>query len=270
VAARTASIALFFLLVATMAPALGHETDPAIAALSEESLYVEAGAGAVDESEILDAIGTARDYGINLRVAVFASGGDAEHRASDIAASLDSPTVLVFTPDSYGVYSDEISQGRLRDALSDAESELSGPDEAAGVSAFAAALDPDRSSGGVSVGVVAAAVIALLAVVGVGGRLWDVKTRAARQARRRDRRRAELMDRTRRIADRVLELSDPVELAGDAILSSKYADATVRFDEAELAISEATTLHELDTIEDRLWRAEALLDEVRAGLRAHE
>ena len=266
-AARVTSIVLFVVLAAVMTPAFAQDTGSAIAALSEDSLYVEAGGDAVDESAIASAIGTADGLGVDLKVAVLASG-NAEQLASTIAAGLDAATVLVFTPTSYGAFSDTLSQSRLDAALSDAADELSGPDVAEGTRAFAEALDPDRDSGGVSAGLVVVGIIGLLVIVGVGGRMWEVKTRDARQARRRDRRRAELTDRTRKLADRVLELSDPVELADDAALSKKYAEATARFDEAELAIAEAQTMHELDEVEERLAQANTLLDEIRGALRA--
>jgi hypothetical protein len=268
VAARTASIALFLVLVVTTAPAFGQDTGPAIAALSQDSLYVEAGSEAIDESAILRAIATANGHGVDLRVAVLA-GGNAEELASSIAAGLDGASVLVFTPSSYGAFSATLSQSRLDDALGAAADELSGPDVAEGVTAFAEALDPDGDSGGGSAGLIVAGIIGLLVIVGVGGRMWEVRTRGARQARRRDRRRSELTDRTRRLADRVLELSDPVELADDGTLSKKYAEATTRFDEAELAIAEAKTMHELDEVEERLAQANRLLDEIQTGIQAN-
>ncbi|NNC92319.1 MAG: hypothetical protein HKN80_07470 [Acidimicrobiia bacterium] len=264
-AARVTSIVLLVVLATAMAPAFGQDTGSAISALSEDSLYVEAGADAVDEAAILSAISTADGHGVDLRVAVLAAG-NAEQLASTIAAGLDAATVLVFTPTSFGAFSDTLSQGRLDDALGAAADELSGADVAAGVGAFADGLDPDQDSGGVSTGLVVVGIIGLLVVVGVGGRIWEVRTRDARQVRRRDRRRSELMDRTRSLADRVLELSDPVELADDGTLSKKYADAAARFDEAELAITEAKTMHELDTVEERLAQANSLLDEIRTGI----
>lgn len=265
--ARIASIVLLVAVMAVMAPAFGQDTGPAIATLSKDSLYVEAGGDAVDESAIISAIGIAEGHGVDLKVAVLAAG-NAEDLASTIATGLDGATVLVFTPTSYGAFSDMLSQSRLDAALSDSADELSGPDVAEGVTAFAEALDPDRDSGGISAGLVVAGIIGLLVVVGVGGRMWEVRTRDARQARRRDRRRSELTDGTRKLADRVLELSDPVELADDAALSKKYADATARFDEAELAIAEAKTMHELDRVAERLAQANSLLDEIRTGIQA--
>lgn len=263
-AARIAST-LFFVLVASLAaPALAQDTGPAVATLAEESFYVEPGVDPGSVSTLLDAIETAAGHDVALRVAVFAAAGDAQSLASSIASQLGAVTVLVFTSDSYGVYSDEISQGRLDDALSAADDELSGAFPAVAAAAFADGLDPD--SGGISGGFIAAGVVLLLVVVGVGGRIWEVKTRDVRQARRRDSRRADLMDRTRTIADRVLELSDPVELAEDAAISKRYAAATARFDEAELAIAEATTMHELDDVETRLAEAEHLLREIKEGL----
>jgi len=264
VATRIASTLLFVFLLASIAPALAQETGPAVATLAEESFYVEAGVDPGSVSTLLAAVDTAADHDVDLRIAVFAGTGDAQSLASEIAAGLGSGTVLVFTSDSYGVFSNDVSQGRLDDALSAAEDELSGSVAATGAAAFADGLNPD--SGGVSAGLIAIGVVLLLVVVGVGGRIWDVKTRDVRQARRRDRRRAELMDRTRLIADRVLELSDPVELAEDASLSKAYAEATTRFDEAELAIAEATTMHELDAVEARLGEADTLLEQITTDL----
>ncbi len=261
---RIASTIIFLLAVSIMTPAFAQEPGPAVTTLADESFYVEPGVDPGSVSTLLGAVETAAEHGVDLRIAVFAGAGDAQGLASNIAAGLGSGTVLVFTSDSYGVFSNEVSQERLDDALASAEDELSGSVAATGAAAFADGLDPD--SGGISAGIIAVGVVLLLAVVGVGGRIWDVKTRDARQAKRRDRRRTELMDRTRRIADRVLELSDPVELAEDRSLSKQYAEATTRFDEAELAIAEATTMHELDAVEARLAEADALLEQITASL----
>lgn len=262
--ARLATLALFVVTIAVATPAIG-QTDPAVETLAGQALYVEEGAEAVDERAVLDAIDIAVGYGVDLRVAVLAAGTDSQSGARSIGTALGSGTVLVFTPDSYGVFSNEVSQSRLDDALVAAQDELSGPDVAVGTAAFAEALNTD--SGGVSAGLAVAVIVAVLVVVGVGGRLWEVKTRATRQARRRDRRRVELTDRTRRLGDKVLELSDPVELADDPDLARSYAEATGRFDEAELTIAGATTMDELDTVEQRLEEAEAMLDEIRTALR---
>jgi hypothetical protein len=264
VAARIVSTVLFFLAVAVAAPALAQETGPAVATLADEVFYVEPGVDPGSVSTLLDAVETAAAHGADLRIAVFAGAGDAQALASNIAAGLGSGTVLVFTTDSYGVFSFDVSQTRLDDALAAAEDALSGSIAADGAAAFADGLDPDR--GGISAAAIAVGLVLLLVVVGVGGRLWEVKTRDVRQARRRDRRRADLMDRTRLIADRVLELSDPVELADDGALSKQYAAATARFDEAELTIAEATTMHELDEVERRLAEAEQLLGEIKNSL----
>ncbi|NNL12200.1 MAG: hypothetical protein HKO82_00755 [Acidimicrobiia bacterium] len=263
-AARIASTVLLLLALVAVMPAHAQEIGPAVETLADEVFYVESGVDPGSVSTLLDAVERAADQGVDLRIAVFAGAGDAQALASDIAAQLGSVTVLVFTTDSYGVFSDELAQGRLDDALSAAEDDLSGSLAADGAAAFADGLDPD--SGGISAGLVAVGVILLLGVVGIGGRLWEVKTRDARQARRRDRRRTELMDRTRRIADRVLVLSDPVELADDSGLSKQFAAATARFNEAEVAIAGATTMHELDDVEGRLAEAEQLLGTIKDRL----
>lgn len=263
-AARIASIVVFVLALVASLPAIAQDTGPAVDTLADEAFYVEAGVDPGSVSTLLDAVETAAGHGVDLRIAVFAGPGDAQSLASTIASQLGTVTVLVFTSDSYGVFSDEVSQSRLDDALAASDDELSGAVAAIGAAAFAEGLDPD--SGGISSGLVVAAIVGLLVVVGVGGRIWEVKTRDVRQARRRDRRRADLMDRTRRIADRVLDLSDPVELAESSELSKSYAEATARFDEAELAIAEAATMHELDDVERRLGEAEELLGEITAAL----
>lgn len=263
-AVRITSIIVFVLALVASLPALAQDTGAAVDTLADEVFYVESGVDPGSVSTLLDAVDTAADHGVDLRIAVFAGPGDAQSLASTIASQLDTVTVLVFTSDSYGVFSDEVSQDRLDDALAASDDELSGAFAAIGAAAFADGLDPD--SGGVSTGLVVVGIVALLVVVGVGGRIWEVKTRDVRQARRRDRRRADLMDRTRRIADRVLDLSDPVELAESAELSKSYAEATARFDEAELAIAEAATMHELDEVEKRLAEAEQLLGRVTDDL----
>jgi len=263
---RTRSIALLATMISLMvAPVWAQSTGPAISELSTGSVYVEAGAEAIDISAAQRAISTAAGFDIDLKVAVFA-GGNAEQLASEIADGLGSVTVLAFTPSSFGVFSDEVSQSRLEKALDEAGDDLRGPDAAAGAVAFADALAPSDDSGGISTGLVLAGVVAVLVIVGVGGRIWEVRTREARHARRRERRREELRDQTMQLGSRVIEMSDAVELAEDKQLSTKYATATGLFDEAETAITSASTMHELDGVAGTLEQARGLLDEVASTL----
>ncbi len=239
--------------------ALAQGVDVA-AELRNDPVYVAAGAEQVDRPALADAIAAAADLDVDIRVAVLAAG-DGEAQALALLDDLPGTTVLVFTPTSYGVASDEISPDRLADALAAAQDELGGPDADAGLAALVDALD---DSGGVSLFRVALAVIAILLLVGVAGRVWEVRTRARRQARRRDRRRHELGQRVAAIGSRVVELSDRVELAESAEASRAYAGAADVFGEAERRLAAAATMKDLDAIEADLARAEQLLDSVAA------
>lgn len=251
--------------VASPTAALAQDTGPAIAALTQDGLYVEAGAETVEDAVMRSAIDTAADQGVDLRIAVFASGA-AEPLAAELAEALGSVTILAFTPSSFGVFSNELSQERLDGALADARDELSGPDAAAGARAFAEALTLEDDSGGVSAGLIVAGIVGLLIIVAIAGRLWEVRTRDARRAKRRLRRQEELREQTKEVGGRILDLSDAVELSENAGLAAKYATATSLFDSAEAAIAAAPGMHELDDVAEQLEKAEALLDEVAAGV----
>lgn len=248
-------------MIATLAAAPGAFAQGAdvVTGLRADPLYVEPGAEEVDRREVEAAIAAAADLDLDVRVAVLAAG-DGEALANGLLADLPGTTVVVFTPVSYGVASGEVSQGRLTDALADAADELSGPDAAAGLAALVDALD---AGSGVSRGLLVAAAVALLLVVAVAGRAWDSRARARRQAAGRDRRRRELGERVMRIGERIVDLSDRVELADSPDASRSYAEATSIFDGADRRLAVAASMHDLDAIETDLARAEALLD--RAG-----
>ena len=242
--------------------ALAQDTDAATE-LRRTPVYVAPGAEEVDRRQLDDAVLRAAGLDLDLRVAVLASG-DGEARAGALLDELPGTTVVVFTPSSYGVASDEISQGRLNDALAAAEDELSGPDAAAGLDAFVDALD---GGGGPSAVVIVLAALAVLLVVAVAGRMWESRTRARRQARKRDRRRRQLSERVSGIGGRVVELSDPVELAESADASRAYAEAAAIFGEADRRLAAAATMKDLDEVEADLEHAERLLDQAATAAR---
>ncbi len=256
---RYLAVALLAALVALAAtvPAAAQAEDAADA-LRNSPVYAAPGAEEVDLGALRATVEEARDAGIDLRVAVLASG-NAEAIAVEIGSELRGATIVVFTRDSFGVASDEVAQGRLSDAMAAAADELSGPDAAAGLAALVDALEP---GGGVPVGLIALGAILMLLAVGIGGRLWDVRTRERRQAKRRHRRQAELSARVGELGGRIVDLSDRVELAESDAARARYAEAVELFDSADRRIAAATTMHDLDDVDADLDRAEGLLIQV--------
>lgn len=231
-------------------------------ALATDPVYVESGAD-VDRSAVEQSVAEAASAGLDLKVVVLASG-DAEQTANSVREALGG-TVLVFTPDAYFAASNEVSQGRLVDATTTAADELGSLDTAAGVAAFVDALE--GGSGGVSFLAVALVGAAILLVVAVVGRIWERKTRASRQARRRERRRTALSAKAQATGGVVVDLSDAVELAESKDVSSKYAQATAIFKDLDGELAGAATMNELDSVAERLEEADALLAEVREAVR---
>lgn len=245
------------------ATAVAQRADVA-AGLREDPLYVEREAEQVDRAAVEESVAAAAGLDLDLRVAVLADG-DGEALANRLLDELPGTTVVVFTPSSYGVASDEISPRRLSAALAPAEDELSGPDAAAGLAALVDAL---RGGGGPSPALVVLGVLAVLLVVGVAGRVWETRTRARRQARRRDRRRHELLGRVSGVGQRIVALTDRVDLAESPDASAPFATAVAIFDEADRRLAAAATMHDLDAIEADLERAERLLDEASGAAQA--
>jgi hypothetical protein len=139
-------------------------------------------------------------------------------------------------------------------------------DTAAGVDALVRDLVAE-SSGGISVGWVVFIGGVVLLVVGVGGRMWEVRTRASRQAKRRERRRAELSLRAQATGGQVVELSDAVQLAESKEVSGRYARATAIFDDLDRELAGAASMKDLDGVAERLGEADSLLAEVRRAVR---
>ena len=235
-----------------------------IDALRSDPLYIAPGVQDVDRDAIHQSIAQAAADGLELHVAAL-SAGDAQQVANLALTDLGG-TVAVFTPSEYFVVSDEVSQGRLDDALSAAADQLSGSDTAEGVAALVDELVAE-SSGGIPVGLTVLGVGVILLVVAVGGRIWDQKTRASRQAKRRDRRRTELTQKVQATGGEVVELSDAVELAESAQVSGNYAKATAIFEQLDNELANASSMNDLDNVAERLDEADSLLAEVRQAVR---
>lgn len=232
-------------------------------ALHTSDLFRQEGAEDVDEQRVLEAVDEAETLGIDLEVVVLVEG-QAENIAADVLDRLGAGTVVVFTAGSYGVASDDIGQDRLDEALDEAADELSGSDAARGVEALVAALAP---SAGLPWGWIILGLVVVLVGVAIGGRWWDTKARAARQARRRERRRAKLAAEAGELANLVVDLSDKVELAGDAELSRRYRDAAASFRDAEATVEAAATMHDLDEAAGLLATLRAELSEIARSAR---
>ncbi len=250
-------------LVLVSAPAFAQAEADLVAILSASQVYVEDGAERVDISRLQESVGRAADLDLDLRIAVLADEGDAESTAVSLRDALGGVTVVVFTADQFGVASAEVSSDRLGDALEAAGEALAGESIEDGVGAFVQALEPGP---GFPWGWVVAVVVAGVLVLAFGGRFWDSKARAERQARRIARWKSELRERASAISDEVLDLSDRVELADSVALSTRYRDAVAEVRDVEAIIEDAEGAHDLDDVESRISELEELFRRIRADV----
>lgn len=249
------------LVVVAALPASAQTDADLVAILSASQVYVEDTAEKVDIDRLQASVGRADQLDLDLRIAVLAADGDAEATAVELRDALGGVTVVVFTADRFGFASAELSNDRLTDALEAATEALAGDSIENGVDALVDALEPGP---GFPWGWVTAIAVAGVAVLAFGGRFWDSKARAARQARRIERWKSELRDRASAISDEVLDLSDRVELADSPPLSTRYRDAVAEVRDVEAIIDDAEGAHDLDDVETRISELESLFRDIRA------
>ncbi len=91
------------------------------------------------------------------------------------------------------------------------------------------------------------------------------KRRAAEQAEI-ELDRTEIREQLRSNADRVIDLGDPVIASRDPELISLYEEASTTYQEVSLGLAEATTAAEIDSLDDRIDRAEWQLAVIEARL----
>ena len=246
-----------------MTPSLARAATPdeAVAGISGGA-FIEPGAEDVDTARLREVIADATEAGLDVTVIVLAEATDAVSFADAISDRIPG-TVLVFTPDAYGVASTELAQTALDDTLRDAADELSSSDVADGVAAFVDAASPSNTNWGL---IVVLGVL-IVAVIGITGRVVERRaTRSRREALLR-KEWGQLEARADLLASPVLDLSTQVELAESDALAERYRLAANRYGEIRDALAQdrsADAVEEiqmgLDDLERRLYELEEALD----------
>ncbi|NIA24374.1 MAG: hypothetical protein GWP04_02260 [Gammaproteobacteria bacterium] len=179
--------------------------------------------------------------------------------ARDVLTALSGGTVVVVTPTDLGAVSSDFSDGQLGGAL-DASIDLFDTSYVEGFRAFAGALTsptpvtvPSDSAGGGGLIPIAVVVIVMVIVIMAiwRGKKGDEKTglRQVEEAR------SEIKTQLEAIANRIIELSDQVSVAGNDEATEHYRAASATFDDAQGAFERADTLAALEDLSDRLDRA---------------
>jgi len=179
--------------------------------------------------------------------------------AREILTALPGGTVIVVTPTDLGTVSSDFSDRQLSGAL-DAAIDLFDTSYVAGFRTFADVLTsttpvaaPSDSAGGgglIPIAVVVV-VIGIVAVAVWRGKKGDeeIERRSLEEAR------GEIETQLDAIANRIIELSDQVSIAGNDEATEHYRAASATFDDAQEAFESADTLTALEDLSDRLDRA---------------
>ncbi|MDJ0962336.1 MAG: hypothetical protein QNJ88_16940 [Acidimicrobiia bacterium] len=243
--------------------ALAATPDEAASGVSDGGVYVEPGAEDVDVPRLRDVIAEAATADLEVSVVVLAEAADAVAFASAVNDRVPG-TVLVFTPDAYGVASNELAQATLNDALDEAADDLSSPNLVDGVEAFVDAATPTNTNWGL---IVVLAIVAV-AAIGVGGRVIERRATRGRRAAALRREWGQLEARADLLASPVLDLSTRVELDGGAALAERYRIAAGRYGEIRDALGRDPSADAVEEIQSDLDDLERRLDELEAALDA--
>jgi hypothetical protein len=193
--------------------------------------------------------------------------------ASDILTALGEGTVVVVSPTDLGAVSSDYSNAQLSDAL-DASLDVFDTSYVDGFRVFANTLleadaSPSGSSssgsstspgGGVGGYVVLLLIAGLIVIVVVAIRRGK-KSDEQVQQRRLSEAREEIQGQLDAVANRILELSDQVQVAEKDEATGYFRDASATFDDVKGTFEKATSLTELEDISIRLdkarWQLEA-------------
>ncbi len=261
---RRSAVVLAALAVVVATPALARAATPGEAAAGVDGgVYVEPGAEDVDVARLRDLIGEAAEADLDVTVIVLAEPTNAVAFAGAVNDRVPG-TVLVFTPDAYGVASSELAQATLNDALNDAADELSSPNLEDGVAAFVDAATPSNTNWGL---LIVLAVVAIT-VIGITGRVVEQRATRGRRAAALRRRWGQLEARADLLASPVLDLSTRVELDGRPALADRYRIAANRYGEVRDALARDPSADGAEHIESGLDDLERHLDELEAALDA--
>ncbi|MFZ0493447.1 MAG: hypothetical protein WAM81_09685 [Acidimicrobiia bacterium] len=195
----------------------------------------------------------------------------ADLAASDILADLPSGTVIVVSPTDLGAVSSDYSNAQLSDAL-DASLDMFDTSYVEGFGVFADTLlqadaSPSGSSssgssaGGGRGGLVVLVLIAGLIVIAVIAIRRGKKSDEQVQQQRFTEARSEIQGQLDAVANRILELSDQVQVAPNDQATGYFRDASATFDDVTDTFEKATSLAEFEDISTRLdkarWQLEA-------------
>lgn len=248
--------------VITPSLALAATPDEAVAGIAS-GVYVEPGAEDVDTTRLREVIADATDADLDLTVIVLAEATDAVAFAGAVNDRVPG-TVLVFTPDAYGVASTELAQATLDNALDDAADDLSSPDIVGGVEAFVDEASPSSTNWGL---IVVLGVL-VVAIIGIGGRVIERRaTRGRREAALR-KQWAQLEARADLLASPVLDLSTRVELAESDALAERYRLAAGRYGEIRDGLARDPSADAVEQLQSGLDELERRLDELETALDA--
>jgi hypothetical protein len=248
----------------TITPSLAMAATPdeAVAGISA-GIYIESGAEDVDTAGLRDVIADANEADLDVTVVVLAEATDAVAFAGAVNDRVPG-TVLVFTPDAYGVTSTELAQATLDDALDDAADDLSSPDIVEGVAAFVDAASPSNMNWAL----IFVLGVLVVAAIGITGRVVERRaTRGRREALLR-REWGQLEARADLLASPVLDLSTRVELAESEALADRYRLAANKYGEIRDELAENQSADAVEQIQRDLDELERRLDELEEALDA--
>ena len=188
--------------------------------------------------------------------------------ASDVLNVLGEGTVIVVSPTDLGAVSSDYSDAQLSDAL-DVSLAVFDTSYVEGFKAFADALvqvdaspegSSSTSSGGVGGYVVLLLIAGLVVIVVIAVRRGKKSDEQIEQ-RRLTEARSEIQGQLDAVANRILELSDQVQVAGNDEATGYFRDASAVFDDVKNTFERAASLTDLEDISTRLdkarWQLEA-------------
>ncbi len=251
--------------------------------LDSTGRYLEFSADAGLEAAISDA----NSNGIAFAWLNQSGAGEAERLSETLLLDLDASgsryrTVLVLMEDNFGAWS-SAGDARTEQALDASLGSFADGAVAAGVTEFTSALratdatgssgettdtgsDSGSSGGGLSLTTL------LLPLLLIGGgfflfRGWSNKRKSDRQLEADlEADRAEIKEQLRSNADRVIDLGDRVVLTDDRDLQDLYEKASRTYQDVSNRIDGATTVAEVDDLDDRIDEAEWQLKSIEAQL----
>jgi hypothetical protein len=276
--------ALALLLTLLAAPlALAVSADEVAAEVEAEGFYIEPGGEDVDTEALRDGLDQVSTRVLPVLLADEPPGGE-QAFAEDVLANLqEDGTVLVISPSAVQVVSSEADDGQVDEALSLADDEVRFDTAGAGeiATAFAAAFDEvvresggattSDDGGGLRTGALLLAVgLGVVGVVTFAGWRWRERRRREQSERLLTEAREEVRGQISALAEQILQLSDRVELAGNAEASGLFSDATAAYGQAQQELERVKAPQELERISDELDHARWQLEAVAASLDGRE